>query len=132
MSYCRWSCMDYMCDVYAYWACDGTFHIHVAKSRMTHNDDMPKVDMNTLLDEDPTAFSEAVMAQQAWLEDNQIARSKKIDLPESGNTFYEPTPEAAVRRLEKLRALGYNVPQYAIDGILDDKEEFYESKKQNY
>ena len=45
---------------------------------------------------------------------------RKIGLPEDGETFNDATAEECADRLEYLRALGYRVPQYAIDALREE------------
>lgn len=56
-------------------------------------------------------------AVQAWL---ATAERKPIGLPHDGQTSQEPDEAAAADRLEALRAVGYNVPQAAIDALRAD------------
>lgn len=46
-----------------------------------------------------------------------------IGLPHDGATFNDPTPGAAADRLEDLKAMGYIVPQYAIDDLRTESAE---------
>ena len=45
---------------------------------------------------------------------------RKIGLPEDGETFNDATAGDCADRLEYLRALGYQVPQYAIDALREE------------
>lgn len=42
---------------------------------------------------------------------------KRIGLPYDGYTFHHNAPEYCANKLEELRALGYKVPQSAIDAL---------------
>lgn len=48
---------------------------------------------------------------------------KPIGLPHDGHGFCDETPNACADRLEYLRALGYKVPQYAIDSLREEAED---------
>jgi hypothetical protein len=47
----------------------------------------------------------------------------KIGLPCDGETFNDGTAEECADRLEGLREMGYNVPQYAIDALREEAKE---------
>jgi len=48
---------------------------------------------------------------------------RDIKLPHAGERFNDPTPEACAVRLTLLRKLGYNVPQYAIDALVEEAKD---------
>ena len=47
----------------------------------------------------------------------------KIGLPYDGESFDYATPGECADKLEELRELGYNVPQYAIDALREEQAE---------
>ena len=118
MSYCRWSSDDFQCDVYVYEDVGGGWTTHVAGNRiagkLTPVGPFPedKADMG--------AWFERHNTQMAELEKME---RKPIGLPHDGESFNDPTPGECADRLESLRALGYNVPQYAIDNLREEQEE---------
>lgn len=42
---------------------------------------------------------------------------RPIGLPHDGESFNDPSPSDCADRLERLRSMGYKVPQYAIDAL---------------
>jgi alkanesulfonate monooxygenase SsuD/methylene tetrahydromethanopterin reductase-like flavin-dependent oxidoreductase (luciferase family) len=45
-----------------------------------------------------------------------------IGLPHDGESFLDGTPAQCADRLERLRAMGYNVPEYAINTLREESE----------
>jgi hypothetical protein len=117
MSYCRWSSDDHKCDVYVYEHCDGGYVTHVASKRYTADTPCPTTpkEWGTM----PTElFADALAAQRTWLD---AATLVPIGLPHDGESFSDDTPGECAARLESLRALGYIVPQYAIDALKEEE-----------
>ncbi len=114
MSYCRWS-TD--CDVYVYEGGMSGFMVHVAASRYVFKDPLPDPVLYTKRN-----FKEWFAWHERVREMTNVAALETIDLPHDGETFNEPTPAACADRLEQLKALGYRVPQYAIDALREDIE----------
>lgn len=110
MSYCRFSCMDFACDIYAYEG-PGAYVIHVAKRRVVGEIPTTPCIMST----PPEVYVKAHRAQMDFLE---TATREKIDLPHAGESFYEPDAEAFHARLVELRDLGYRFPAYVLDTVL--------------
>lgn len=116
MSYCRWSSDDFQCDVYVYEDCAGGWTTHVAGRKHVLTKKLPPhVDMSDI---------------KKWMErDKKVSRilekSKlvQIGLPYDGETFNDPTPGECADRLESLREIGYRVPQYAIDALIEEAGE---------
>lgn len=54
----------------------------------------------------------------------RVGRAKQypIGLPYDGESYNEPTAAAAANRLQQLKDVGYNVPQDAIDALLEESE----------
>lgn len=118
MSYCRWSSDDYQCDVYVYQCCDGGYATHVAGLRYVFSEPLPP----------PIEFDEGNVLP--WVERQQAvsaivgrSSSSAIDLPEAGSNFFHETPGECADNLERLRALGYRVPQSAIDELREDQQD---------
>lgn len=124
MSYCRWSSDDFQCDVYCYEADEG-FIIHVAVSRpvLKDGDLPPRIPFTR---ENIDAFMERWQKVSDWL---KTAEKHVIGLPFDGETYVEPTAQEAADRLLTLKAAGYNVPQGAIDSLLEDVLEDAEGKR---
>lgn len=117
MSYCRWSTNDFTCDIYCYESCDGGWDIHIAALRHRLRSLPPPVpfDLENL---DP------------WFERHKkvmkmVHRAKRypIGLPYDGESYNEPTAGDAAKRLIALKETGYNVPQEAIDALIEESEE---------
>lgn len=144
MSYCRWSSMNWRCDVYTYEDVMGGWTTHVAGRRRV----IPPI---------PDILGGQVsMAMHRWSgctwdkESRELVYPSRwrrfvyvdlwcrlsgfwhsrlhmgslhliplrpIGLPFDGETFNDPTPTECADRLEWLRGLGYIVPQYAIDAL---------------
>jgi hypothetical protein len=114
MSYCRFSTNDFTCDVYCYESCDGGWDIHVAAVRHRLKKLPP-----------PIPFDLANL--DAWFERHKkvmkmVRRAKRypIGLPCDGQSYNEPTAATAGRRLIELKCIGYNVPQEAIDALIEE------------
>lgn len=113
MSYCRWSCENHKSDVYVYGDVAGGVTCHVAGNKVV-GEAPPVPNLLTVpIDE----FVAAHKAQMAWLE---TAERAPLGLPHDGETFNEPDELAMVERLLALRALGYHVPEFAIEGLRED------------
>jgi len=119
MSYCRWSSDNFRCDVYVYEAEYGGFVIHVAKGRHTADTPVPEIPSNWH-EIDPQDFLKAHMAQMAWLDKAVVI---PIGLPHDGESFNFDTAADCATKLEELKALGYQVPQYAIDNLKEEANE---------
>jgi len=122
MSYCRWSSDDFHCDIYCYEHVGGYWVIHVAGNRVLG--DIPSTKGLLSLDS-VEAFIEAHRAQMAFLE---TAERAAIGLPYDGESFDCDTASDCADKLEELRAVGYIVPQYAIDALREEAENAEELK----
>lgn len=117
MSYCRWSSDDFQSDVYVYESCYGGYATHVAGIRYVFAEPLPSV---LSYHDDPTAW---FARHEAVSEMIEKAGRRPIGLPHDNETFNDETPGECADRLEKLRALGYNVPQFAIDTLREEAAE---------
>lgn len=142
MSYCRWSSMNFRCDVYVYEDVSGGWTTHVAGMRRKGwvIPQFPlmalrfgaKWDGESRKSVYPTRLhragaglwfrSAAIWGRihSWWL--NRVPLHP-IGLPCDGESFNDPTPEDCAKTLERLRSLGYVVPQYAIDNLREDAAE---------
>ncbi len=115
MSYCRWSCDDYQCDIYAFEA-DAGFMVHVATRRYQFKEPLPP----------PAPHSEGFDAYFARHKKVMVmvgrATTVAIDLPHDGEDFLFDTPGECADELERLRKCGYRVPQYAIDTLREEQQ----------
>lgn len=110
MSYCRFSCMNFGCDIYAYESITGRFMIHVAAVRVVG--EVPKVPH---LDE--VTYDEWGEALQEKSEFLQSADRRPIGLKYDGQSFAEPDLESFRSRLVELRELGYVFPDYVLEEV---------------
>lgn len=115
MSYCRFSSDNWSCDLYVYQSIHGGFVTQVAGNRITG--DIPKLPP---LSAGVDAYWSATKAQHQFLD---TAVRKPIELPHAGAGFVDATANECADRLESLRALGYNVPQHAIDALREEAAE---------
>lgn len=113
MSYCRWSSDGHQCDVYTYADTSGGYTTHVAGKRRPKR--APDLDPSS-----EESFKASYAAYRAVLDD-PLNEPVPIGLPADGVTFNDPTAKACADRLLWLRGLGYNVPQYAIDALLEEE-----------
>lgn len=120
MSYCRLSSNDHQCDVYVYGSDDG-WETYVAGSRVVFKTLLPgRVSL-------PHPFTAAEF--EAWAERGRVvsrmvdeAERVDIDLPHAAGHFVDSTPSECAKTLIMLRDLGYRVPQYVIDDLLEEED----------
>ena len=117
MSYCRWSSDDFSCDIYCYESEVG-YMIHVASHRVVG--DIPKLPVWSK--ENYAEWSKSYHKQVRFIE---TSKREPINLPCAGKTFCLDNAADCAYKLIELKDMGYNVPQYAIDSLL---EEYLESK----
>lgn len=104
MSYCRWSCMDGMCDLYVYDHCDGGTWIGVAGRRHDYDRSLlgpPVCISNT---------DEWIEREEKRRELTRGARLVEIGLPYDGRSWHVETHEEAAQIVKMLRDEGYNMP----------------------
>ena len=115
MSYCRWSSDDFQCDIYCYESVHGGYVTDIASNRPVLPDDMPP---QVAFDQDNlTAYIDRHAAVMRILD---TAERRPIGLPLDGESFTDDTPAEAAERLQGLKDMGYNVPQYAIDELREE------------
>lgn len=115
MAFCRWSSMDWSCDLYCYESSQG-FVTHVAEQKVIG--DIPKVDSSLFLnftDENSEKYFDQQKAQSAFLD---TAQRKPIGLKYDGQTFYDDK-ETFLARLNMLREEGYRFPEITQEDIDD-------------
>lgn len=140
MSYCRWSSMNFMCDVYVYEDCDGGWTTHVAGNRRA----IPPIPTLPW----PTLRGKTNAPAMGFIHDNWMDKlidsiklklwhlsyrlhmlslrpipSRPIGLPCDGKSFNDPTPGDCADRLIALRDMGYNVPKHSIDALREEQNE---------
>lgn len=149
MSYCRWSSMNWKCDVYVYADASGGWTTHVA-SRKRIFSPIPDVLTNKL------GYKIAVWSDGKWNKETRkfeyssvfkklatrlyfgfcawwhtylhmgslrLIPLKPIGLPFDGETFNDSTPQDCANRLKHLRSIGYCVPDYAIHTLEKEPNE---------
>ena len=141
MSYCRWSSMNWMCDVYVYEDVAGGWTTHVASNRKLFPPipDFPygrfgwlggEFDKETRRVVYPTpakrvlakvVFTIAVYWHRLHMGMLHLIPSKNIGLEHDGETFNDSSAAECADRLEYLRAMGYRVPQYAIKWLREEE-----------
>lgn len=115
MSYCRFSSDDYQCDVYCYEDVMGGFTTHVAGNRPVLDGTLPPA--VPFRQENLEAWHARREKVMAWVE---TAERVQIDLLHNGECFNDPDAASAADRLQMLKDIGYNVPQYAIDALREE------------
>jgi hypothetical protein len=151
MSYCRWSSDFFECDVYVYANVSGAWTTHVAGRRLKHRvpDELKAAHP---LHGDPDyvrKYMDSYRAVECWRHslpcDEHTVKyaqpdgttkpgiwrtpkaSEYVDLreigQEAGQSYDDASPGECADRLEQLKAKGFNVPQYAIDGLREDQRE---------
>ena len=107
MSICRWSSMDWSCDLYCYESEQG-YVTHVTVNRTVG--DIPKVDPSLFLDHTEENEQEFFRQHKAQMKFLETAERRPIGLKYDGQTFYDDK-ETLLSRLEMLRAEGYRFPE---------------------
>jgi hypothetical protein len=138
MSYCRFSSNNFWCDVYVYEDVNGGWTTHVASNRhvippipvIPHswwiigrydNETKRMVYPNRLVQFVAWVLLRVYMVSyrlHSW--SVRVIPRRKIGLPHDGARYNDDTPEGCALRLSVLREVGYKVPQYAIDALLDE------------
>jgi hypothetical protein len=158
MSYCRWSSEHFECDVYVYANVSGAWTTHVAGRRLKHRvpDELKAAFPNRGDSDYGAKFMAAYRAVEAWRsslpcdeypvnyaqadgttkpgvwrvpKDSEWIHLDSIG-PEAGQSFDDACPGECADRLEVLRAKGFNVPQYAIDGLREDQREIDQIRRE--
>lgn len=112
MSYCRWSDMDYQCDVYAY-ETEGGYQIHVASKKRVFKEPLPE----------KVHFSDDKIEE--WLVrwdvmQGILERSDLVDigLPYDGESYCYEDQKEFLARLMVLREAGYRIPDWTFDEVM--------------
>lgn len=112
MSACRWSSMNYGCDLYVYDAEEGIV-IHVAVNRIVG--DVPKL---TVWSSDKRKeFFESYNTQMKFL---ATAERRPIGLPYDGESFYYLDTEEALETLKMLKDCGYVFPEEVLEWVMEE------------
>ncbi len=123
MSYCRLSSDNGYCDIYCYESVYGGIEIHVASRRQPEG--CPTDPWELLVSDndkpDYEAYKNAEKTKRDWLESITY---EELNLPSAGKSFNCCSYSEAAEKLLELREEGLNVPQYAIDALLEDAKEY--------
>lgn len=122
MSYCRWSSLDYTCDVYVYES-DNGWETNVASRRVVWKIDLP-----------PPALVEGTDPERylLWMQRGTVVKQLYDDganwywykLPKkwSGKSFTDSSPGECAARLIEMKTDGLVVPYWAIEDLLADQK----------
>lgn len=118
MSFCRWSSLDYQCDVYVFGSNRG-FETHVAGRRRVVPEGTfpPPLTVGPGDPEWPQQWVDRHNAVMAIMDDDRFAW---VALPEpvAGESYIDHTADECADRLERLRDdYGLIVPQDAVDAL---------------
>jgi hypothetical protein len=120
MSYCRFSSENFRSDVYVYESVADDWVIHVA-CRKHIMPPIPELPWR----QDAGKFYNLLM-DLSWKLNRLTLRympMRKIGLPADGAYFSLSSPRECADQLCVLRAMGYHVPQYAIDALVEEANE---------
>lgn len=115
MSFCRWSSMNFGCDLYCYESEQG-YVTHVANQRIIGN--VPEVDSSLFLNHTQENVEKFFEQQKAQFDFLETAERKPIGLKYDGQTFYDDK-DTFLSRLKMLREEGYRFPQITQEDIDD-------------
>lgn len=130
MAYCRWSSMNWQCDVYTYEDVGGGWTTHVAARRRA----IPTPPLWMPPSHWITGAGAGRLAAWRWRAACRVSfwtyrlqmitldliPLRPIGLPFDGESFNDPTAGDCAERLVWLRGLGYIVPQDAIDALREE------------
>jgi len=142
MSYCRWSSMNMMCDVYVYENVSGGWTTHVAGNRLMFQP-IPSLPLGvfnfrgkwdkkkrrvTYPNRRIAFFAHIYFKVFSWSQSLHswsigLIPRRNIGLQHDGKTFNSDTAGDCADLLESLRKEGYRVPQYAIDRLREEEAE---------
>jgi len=115
VSYCRWSSDDFQCDVYVY---EGhCFITHVAGRKRIWKEPLPEK-----IPFDKKHLKEWMDRHKKVMQMCKDAELVDIGLSRDGMTFDSDTSKDCAELLISLKDEGYNVPQYAIDALMDESK----------
>jgi len=123
MSYCRWSSMDWECDLYIYDSVGDFVSINVAMRRRKFDDTWPRMPKDATIEERVAIWS----AQHEWMETHEDSQDW-IDLntiaPEfSGENYRITDPAEVADLLTRMRAAGLKFPDGIIEQFLEQAKE---------
>lgn len=117
MSYCRWSCLDFQCDIYCWADVCGQWAVAVAKNKRVFRTPLPP----------PLPEGEDHNGQAYWDRHRAVMRAVDnslmvpIELPGAGERYWLDSPGEAAAKIEELVRIGFRAPQYAIDALWEEQ-----------
>jgi len=115
VSYCRWSCDDFQCDLYCFESCYGGYETNVAGKRYVFAEPLPPpVEM------DPKNTEAWLTRYRAVREILDRSEMQPIGLPHDGATFNDDTPQEFLATLLMLREAGYRFPDYVLGRVREE------------
>ena len=128
MSYCRWSSMDFQCDVYVYADIGGGYTCHVAGRRRKNRPSERYTDIIRETIVEPDVVDKKSFRERMDQYDKEVSTSDWMDLPESpfGDTFNMETSNEMADALETLAGKGFSVPDYAIEALREQDDDEWE------
>ncbi len=123
MSYCRWSCMDGLCDVYAYQSDEG-YQIHLSAVRIMG----PQLHVPFLeFYQDKVTSEEFFEAYRLYMDALQNSAYIENNLPYGTQSFCCADLTEFYHMMQELRGLGYLFPNHVLSTILEEIEELGET-----
>lgn len=120
MSYCRWSSLDFQCDLYIYES-DSGFEVHVASHRRVFAEPLPgRLPMPGDPDYDLGPWIER---HQQVMQLVDRAELVPIGLPHDGESLLCDGPGECADTVERLLALGYVAPGGLVAALRDEQAE---------
>lgn len=118
MSFCRYSDMDFGCDLYVYAEDGGSIAVHVRSYRRIWDPPEPYED----LIRDAAAAPEHEWARRyaAWNAALDAAPVEAVGHPMAGASVRELDPAAALWLCEQLIADGLNAPEWLLTGLREE------------
>lgn len=123
MSYCRFSSDDWQCDVYVWADIADTWRTEVAGRRWIFNEIPPPVEFDPLDEKKFRAWFDRHHKLMDMIDDPEHGHWLDLPTPEGCHSYEHDTPGECADNLERLRGLGFNVPQGAIDALRAEQEE---------
>lgn len=123
MSYCRWSCDDYDCDLYIYADVNGGWTTHVASNRMVTDAKRPPKVQKREGESFEDWLHRWAKHHEVVMEWMETAQREPIGGPLDGESFNDPTAMACHDRALELRALGYRFPDHVLEQLKEEGEE---------
>src|SRR5262249_18121889 len=114
MSYCRWSSMNWTCDLYCYADIAGGWTTHVAPRRRIEA--VPEAGQEDFSARKISRDEYTHLPRQQMIALERIP-SEPLRLPHAGETFHDSSLAEFKHRLLELRQLGYRFPDEVMDQI---------------